>query len=332
MDREEYEARFRAMRDLAYGRWTSILRELGVGDKILNRRNQPCPINGCGGTDRFQYTDKFGEGNYICRHCGPGAGFKLLRAVTGWSATTALRRIEKVIGGALPVPVGGAPIRPDRMRALANRIWGEAVPITSTDEAHRYLAGRRLELDHYPASLRFHPALGYYERSEAGHSVRVGEFPALLARVDDPNGDLVTLHRHYLQGGAKAPVADPKKTLSGGFAGGAIRLAPATDALNLAEGLENGLAIFKRSGGEPVWSGISASNLQRIWLPPTVRTLRIYADNDADSDFAGQVAAYNRAREASRQGVAVKVFVPHKAGTDWAEVWFARSDHLFRVA
>jgi putative DNA primase/helicase len=26
----------------------------------------------CGGTDRFQYTDKFGEGNYHCRSCGPG--------------------------------------------------------------------------------------------------------------------------------------------------------------------------------------------------------------------------------------------------------------------
>ena len=24
----------------------------------------------CGGTDRFQYTDKFGEGNYHCRGCG----------------------------------------------------------------------------------------------------------------------------------------------------------------------------------------------------------------------------------------------------------------------
>lgn len=332
MDLIEYEARYREMVRLAHGRWSDILRDLGVGERILNRKNQPCPIDGCGGTDRFQYTDKFGEGNYFCRYCGAGGGFKLLRAVTGWSAAEALQRIEASIGHMGP-PRPAAQVRHARqMRELAQRIWSEAVPVSSCDEAHRYLAGRKLGLESYPASLRFHPALGYYERTDEGRCCHVRDYPALLARIDDPDGVLVSLHRTYLNDGGKAPVAEPKKTLTGGFNGGAIRLAPAADTLNVCEGLENALAIFKRIGQEAVWSGVSAGNLQQLWIPPCVRVLRIYADNDADKDYAGQLAAFTLARKARRHHLDVKVFVPHKAGSDWADVWFARTDHLVRVA
>ena len=70
MQNREYEARIEAVKQRAHGRWTEILASLGVDERILKRRNLPCPL--CGGTDRFQYTDKFGEGNYHCRSCGPG--------------------------------------------------------------------------------------------------------------------------------------------------------------------------------------------------------------------------------------------------------------------
>lgn len=332
MDREEYEARFRDMLLHAHGRWTPILRTLGINEKILSRRNQPCPINGCGGTDRFQYTDKFGEGNYHCRYCGPGGGFKLLRAVTGWSAGEALRRIEACVGSLEFVPVSPPSGRSARMRELACRIWAEASPVARGDEADHYLATRKLDLNLYPDTLRCHPALGYYERTNEGRSHHLRDFPALLARIDGPDGRLITLHRLYLKDGAKAPVTMPKKTLSDGISGAAIRLAAAAETLNVCEGLENALAIYKRSGMAATWSGISAGNLRQLWIPPQVRELRIYADNDADSDFAGQLAAFTLARSARRRGLDVKVFVPHKPGSDWADVWLARSEHLVRVA
>src|SRR5947207_15564148 len=84
MDKFEFEARLQELKARAHGRWTEILRTLGVGEKILNKRNQPCPM--CGGTDRFQYTDKFGEGNYHCRGCGAGGGLKLLQGYHGGSS------------------------------------------------------------------------------------------------------------------------------------------------------------------------------------------------------------------------------------------------------
>lgn len=82
------------LKRLAHGRWTSILLQLGVPPQLLNHRNQPCPR--CGGRDRFQYTDRFGAGNYFCRGCGPGDGFKVLEHVHGWSFATAVKELRPV--------------------------------------------------------------------------------------------------------------------------------------------------------------------------------------------------------------------------------------------
>ena len=70
-----------AVKQRAHGRWSEVLAVAGVEERILRHRNGPCPA--CGGNDRFQYTDKFGEGNYHCRSCGAGGGFKLLQAGLG---------------------------------------------------------------------------------------------------------------------------------------------------------------------------------------------------------------------------------------------------------
>src|SRR5581483_3995716 len=101
MKTHEFEARVAEVKRRAHGRWTEILLSLGIDERILNRRNQPCPL--CGGTDRFQYTDKFGEGNYYCRGCGPGGGLKLLQGVQGWSFGMVLQRVESRVGGIEPV-------------------------------------------------------------------------------------------------------------------------------------------------------------------------------------------------------------------------------------
>ena len=81
MQDADYAARIDAVKQRAHGRWSEVLAAAGIEERILRHRNGPCPS--CGGTDRFQYTDKFGEGNYHCRQCGPGGGFKLLQAVRG---------------------------------------------------------------------------------------------------------------------------------------------------------------------------------------------------------------------------------------------------------
>lgn len=327
MQDHEYAARIQAVKQRAHGRWNEILAAAGVDEQILKHRNGPCPM--CGGTDRFQYTDKFGEGNYHCRQCGPGGGFKLLQAVKGVEFNAALRDVERCLGllpDAAPVRVG-APSGA-RMQRLVQRIWDEARPLTAGDEVDRYLRGRGLILTAYPAMLRFHPALGYYEKDGAGKSRKLAEYPAMLACIQGANGHAVTLHRTYLKDGAKLPAADARKVLSAGINGAAVRLFEATDELAVCEGIETGLAVHLATR-KPVWAGISAGNLEKLWLPDTMRKVCIYADNDAEGDFAGQCGAFALARRLKREEKTagprqVRVFVPRHARTDWADVWLQR--------
>ncbi|MCD9026751.1 toprim domain-containing protein [Luteimonas sp. BDR2-5] len=329
MRSRDYEMRIDSAKQHAHGRWTEILRHFGAEPRLLKRRNMPCPL--CGGVDRFQFTDKFGEGNYHCRNCGAGGGFKLLMALEGWDFHTTLEELEKYFG-LHPPTMAEAPAvpSPDRMKRLAQRIWNEARPIVEDDEAHRYLRGRGLVLSSYPKVLRCHPALGYYVKDTNGKSNLVAEYPALVACVQGSDGHAITLHRTYLQDGRKAPIRDARKLLSSGINGAAVRLFESGEELAVAEGIETALAVYLGTD-QALWAALNAGNLERLWIPAHVRRLSIYADNDANGSFAGQASAYALARRAARDRLPdgslrqVQVFVPRRPGADWRDVWAQRA-------
>jgi putative DNA primase/helicase len=222
------------------------------------------------------------------------------------------------------------------MTKLAQKIWDEAKAVARGDEVDRYLCGRGIALTAYPQALRLHPCLGYYEKDGGGKSRKVAEFPAMLACIQGVDGAVVTLHRTYLSDGRKAPTGDAKKVLSGGINGAAVRLFEPTDELGIAEGIETALAVHLATG-RPVWAGLSAGNLEKLWLPPAVRRIGIYADNDADGDFDGQAFAFALARRLKKEERhsgprQVHVFVPRRPGADWADVWSTRMEVIGRAA
>ena len=328
MERHEFERHVEDVKQRAHGRWSQILTCLGVDAKILNRRNQPCPL--CGGTDRFQYTDKYGEGNYYCRKCGPGGGLKLLQAIFGWEFGLALRKVEECVGSNLAQQQSAYATAPssERMKALAKRLWDEARPIQSGDPVDAYLRRRGLGFSGYPLALRCHSGLGYYEKLESGRSRKVGNCAAMLACVQGSDGVAVTLHRTYVRSGQKAFGPSSRKVLSAGIERAAIRLFEPTEVLAIAEGIETALAVHLATG-KPVWAAMSAGNMEKLWIPDSVHRVDIYADNDVE--FTGQAAAFNlahrlmrQARVAARQ---VEVFVPKTPGADWADVWLSRQGH-----
>lgn len=311
----------------ADGSWPRILERLGVDGKVLAKRNQPCPK--CGGRDRFQFTDKFGDGNYICRGCGPGDGFALLEMCLGWKFIDALQAVEGLVG--CPRERKNAAhgeSAPAAMRQLAERIWAAAHPVTAGDEVATYLARRGIELPEYPKVLRTHPALGYYVKESGTKRAKLlRSYPAMLAAVQATGGQVVTLHRTYLEQGAKAPIGECKKLLSGGIRGAAVRLFEPTTELCVAEGVETALAVHLRTG-KPVWAALSATNLAKLWIPARVKRVAIYADHDAG--FTGQSAAYAlakrlKAEEKSAPSREVTVHVPRQADTDWADVLLERT-------
>lgn len=328
MEQRDFEARLREVKARAEGRWTQILQSIGVEAKVLNKRNQPCP--GCGGTDRFQYTDKYRHGDYYCRGCGPGDGFRLAEMALGLSFMAVFKKVEAVVGKPLSATLAAAATAPsaEKMRKLARRIWDEAHPIRTGDEVDCYLTNRGLRMDKYPDVLRFHAGLGYFVK-EGTKSKKVGEYPAMLACVQGPDGLAVTLHRTYLQDGRKAALPDVKKLLSSGINGAAVRLFPVAEELAVAEGIEKSLAVHLASG-KPVWPALNCGNMEKLWIPDSVGRLGIYGDNDADKAYDGQAAAYALARrvkkEARRRGVPIQVdvHIPKAAGEDWEDVWVRR--------
>jgi len=323
----DLQTRIAEVKRRAHGHWPRILAQLGVPEDVLGKRNRPCPK--CGGRDRFQFTDRFGDGNYICRGCGPGDGFGLLRVCCDWSFPRALRAVEAVVGsGAAPDHPRPNESTPGTMRQLAAKMWAAARPVAAGDDVATYLTGRGIGLAEYPPTLRTHAALGYYHK-EANNkrATLVRAYPAMLAAVQGRAGDVVTLHRTYLEDGHKAPVAECKKLLSGGIRGAAVRLFEPTEELCVTEGIETALAVHLRTG-KPVWAALSAGNLGHLWVPPRVTRVAIYADHDAG--FGGQAAAYTLAHRLKTQGpdAAVRevvVHVPRHANTDWADVWQERT-------
>jgi putative DNA primase/helicase len=158
----------------------------------------------------------------------------------------------------------------------------------------------------------------------------------MLACVQGADGRLVTVHRTYLHDDHKAALPDAKKLLSGGIHGAAVRLFEPTTELAIAEGIETALAVHAATA-KPVWCALSAGNLEKLWLPPSVRRVAIYGDNDASGQFDGQAAAFALARRLKKEERLlgprlVQVFVPRQAGSDWADVWLARPHHVSHAA
>ena len=127
--------------------------------------------------------------------------------------------------------------------------------------------------------VRYHPRLPYRHEDQT-----FTYHPAMVARVDDPHGELATLHRTCLAlDGHKANVPTPKKLMSpavpGATNGGAIRLYAAEETLAVTEGIETALAV-RCATGLPVWATYSAGGMARLIVPPDVRLVVICADHD----------------------------------------------------
>lgn len=328
MTNEEYQRRIDDVKASAHGRWPELLLHLGLDTRMIKRRlNMPCPF--CGGRDRFQFTDKYGEGNYICRSCGAGGGFQLAQQVTGMDFHGILEKVEQYLGlNPRPRASRTSESSDEYMRKLVRQIWSESQPITKGDEVDRYLTSRGLALPEYPSVLRFHPRLAYYRKDENGKSRKVAEYAAMVARVDGPDNDIRAVNRIYLPNGRKLGTDDTKKVLGSGIAGLPVKLHEATDELLVTEGIEKGLALHLATG-KPTWAMLGAGNFEQLVIPDAVTKLWIYGDNDADGDFTGQYFSFGlarRARRVQKDGIRreVNVFIPKCPGIDWSDIWLRR--------
>jgi putative DNA primase/helicase len=257
----------------------------------------------CGGRDRFRFDDKEGDGTYYCSSCGAGDGFNLAEKVTG-KVFREIAVIIKTQAGAMPVSHMRAERDEVQLKRAMQDLW----------------MGSGQASEESPVGVYLKTRLGRPWASKMIRENWQGQWPRMVAKIDDVEGKGVNIHlTHLTSEGAKAPIDPVKRVMPGRLPEGcAIRLAPAARVMGIAEGIETALSasiLFEM----PVWAAVSGVMLAK-WVPPAeAEEIWIYGDNDGN--FTGQAKAFGLANRLSLQfGRRVEVRIPEAVGEDWNDV------------
>ena len=310
-----------SIRDKCRGRWPSILMQLGFPREALTGRNVKCPV--CGGTDRFRWTDKNGDGTAYCNQCGGSngtgggtGGVKLLMAWKGVSYRGACEMIEEIIGKAALSPVHRERAGEDQARAAMRWMWENAKVLGGYDPPSIYLKSRGIDILPPGTAVRYVESMPDYDavlKKKTYH-------PAMIARM--VNHERGALHITYLTiDGQKANVSHVKRFFTGARVpvGGAVRLGEAAEFMGVSTGIETCLSASMKHNGMVVWAVLSDVGFLKFDPPPECRHLTIFGDGD--ELFDGQMASVALAHRLARvQGIRVAWKLPPESFKDWNDV------------
>ena len=280
------------------GRWQGIYDALGIN--IEYKKQIPCPL--CGGDDRFVFDNKFGNGDYFCRHCGADNGISLVRQYFKLTFPETLKKISSVVGMATETEQ-----KPSVDPKIAlTKLWQNSKPLTGSDPVSKYLHSRSLNLT--PLEIKYCP--------NCWESGTKKKYPAMIARVRNKQSKPITLHRTYLEGNKKANISSPKKLMPGteNLNGAAVRLFNRggmfeDDTLGVAEGIETAISATQMFL-VATWACLSNVNLEHFEPPESVRKVMIFSDNDPN--FVGQKSAYILANRLYNKDVLVELVMPNR--------------------
>ena len=179
----------------------------------------------------------------------------------------------------------------EQRRRSAHRLWLNSQERIANTPVEDYLAGRGIDLaalGRQPRAIRYHPDLFWV------HAQR--RLPAMVTAIGGCDGRFVACHRTWLEQAGPGdwrkarPAADAKMVL-GSYRGGYIRLwrgasgkpmaqAPDGEVVDITEGIEDGLSVAAAAPESRVIAAISLSNMGNLVLPPAVRTVRVWRQND----------------------------------------------------
>lgn len=157
----------------------------------------------------------------------------------------------------------------------AREIFRSGMPAAGTLVEGYLREARKIPLEKLPAGLpptiRFAPAVEYWHEV-AGRRQMIGKFPAMVTAIQGNDGKIMGAHITYLDPVTadkinrpdpnKPGAVLPKKKIRGLAFGCGIRLAPASEDMQVAEGIENALtAMALHPQKIPAWTAISLQNL-----------------------------------------------------------------------
>jgi putative DNA primase/helicase len=183
-------------------------------------------------------------------------------------------------------------IEPD---PVALDIWQKSKPIYGTI-AEEYLQRRGI--------LLRPPALAHYNG-------------AMIARVEQPYVGITAIQKTPIN----ADCTRGDRITKGPLGTGAVRLGAAQDVMGIAEGVETALSAMQLTG-ITVWAVLGASRMHNVELPPFVREVHIFADNDEP----GIEAAERTAEVHCKLGRTVKIRRPRAEFKDYNDYVIADAD------
>jgi DNA primase len=262
------------------------------------------------------------EGFFHCFGCGAhGDVIELHQRLSGLSFADAVAELRE---GNAPARAAPDPVKIERDRthriAKAERVWSGVVPLAGTPGEAYLVKHRGIEIA-WPATVAFYPALDYWdEPATPAEKPRLrGKFPAVVAMMENVDGDFVGVWRIYVAGDGmgKAAVPIPKRAV-GLTKGAAIRLGPPAAHQLIGEGLENTGAAHELSGQVvSPWCAPSAGHLAVLELTPLTEWFLIMSDNDKPHHrqdgsvfFPGQEGAQAAARRWMAQGRKGEILTP----------------------
>jgi putative DNA primase/helicase len=252
-----------------------------IGIALRGRRNGngwlvscPCPNHGKGRGDRNpSLSIEDGDDGRLLLYCFAGCDFEKIIDELDRRGLTDDERQE-------PRSVSVTPHRPNADAVL---IWRAADPVHHT-LADEYLSRRGITLR--PPTLRFRP-----DRRE------------MIAAIQSPDGSVIAIQRTRLN--SKGEKIE-RLNSPGGLGAGCVRLGPAAAVMGIAEGVETALSAMQMTG-MTVWASLGAPRLDKIWLPPIVKEVHIFGDDDEAGRKASDRAALVHVAE---QRTAVPRFPP----------------------
>jgi hypothetical protein len=215
----------------------------------------PCPNHGNGRGDRnpsLSVSD--GDDGRLLVRCFAGCQFPdIIDALHGLRLLND-NRVEPRRSVFRVVPK----IEPD---PLALELWERSEPIYGTI-AEEYLQRRGILLT--PPSLRHYRG-------------------AMIAAVRQPKQGITAIQKTPI----RPDFSRGDRMTKGPLGNGAVRLGAAQEIMGIAEGMETALSAMMLTG-IPVWASLGGKRLHSVELPPFVREVHIFADNDQP----GREAAY----------------------------------------
>lgn len=244
-------------------------------------------------------------------------------------------------------------------RAKLFDVWRAALPIAARPAVGDYLAQARglpEEVWRDIPVLRAARLPFWSNRRGPERPESLGDFPAMVAAIQGPDGRFAGLHITYVEpdGSGKLDVerrgglpGEKPKKVRGKPQGGAIRLCAAEPDMGGGEGIESSLSVIAGTAF-PVWALYSLGNWagrqagpgpehphrpgQRLpgdvpdlsgrafVPPPIVRRFTWFADNDSKDPLAADALVRRGAARLRAMGLVVPVAMP-PPGLDFNDVW-----------